>query len=236
VVPVPFIRAYLRASTEDQDASRAKSDLDEFASERDLTIAAYYVENESGAKLDRPELFRLLSDCRPGDMLLVEQVDRLSRLTSGDWQKLRGEIAARQVRVVALDLPTSWTMARGDTDAFTERMFAAVNDMLLDVLAAVARKDYEDRRRRQAQGIANARGSTDAKGQPKYRGRVEDAKRNAAIVRMLEAKQSWSSIISATGCSRSTLSRLNKRVAASLSSNAYSRPNSTPLVSASSRT
>ena len=70
-----FVRAYLRASTEDQDASRARVDLDRFASERGLAVAAYYVENESGAKLHRPELFRLLSDCGPGDMLLVEQVD-----------------------------------------------------------------------------------------------------------------------------------------------------------------
>src|SRR5215207_4220582 len=51
-----------------------------------VRIAAYYIENESGAKLARPELFRLLSDARPGDVLLVEQVDRLSRLTASDWE------------------------------------------------------------------------------------------------------------------------------------------------------
>jgi hypothetical protein len=34
---------------------------------------------------------------------------------------------------------------------------AAVNAMMLDMLAAVARKDYEDRRRRQAQGQAKAK-------------------------------------------------------------------------------
>jgi DNA invertase Pin-like site-specific DNA recombinase len=50
--------------------------------------------------------------------------------------------------------------------------------MTLDVLAAVARKDYEDRRRRQAQGIANAQ----AEGL--YRGRPEGAERNAAIAAM----------------------------------------------------
>jgi DNA invertase Pin-like site-specific DNA recombinase len=36
-------------------------------------------------------------------------------------------------------------------------MFEAVNGMLLDMLAAIARKDYEDRRRRQMQGQAKAR-------------------------------------------------------------------------------
>ncbi|WP_420342171.1 recombinase family protein [Paenirhodobacter sp.] len=64
-----FIRAYLRASTTDQDADRARADLERFAADRGLRIAGRYVENESGVKLDRPELFRLLSDCEPGDVL-----------------------------------------------------------------------------------------------------------------------------------------------------------------------
>jgi len=49
----------------------------------------------------------LLADCEPGDVLLVEQVDRLSRLTPPDWQRLRGPIDAKQIRIMALDLPTS---------------------------------------------------------------------------------------------------------------------------------
>jgi DNA invertase Pin-like site-specific DNA recombinase len=140
-------------------------------------------------------------------MLLCEQIDRLSRLNDADWKTLEAQLLARSIRVVALDLPTSWTMARDGVDETTLPMFEAVNSMLLDALAAVARKDYSDRRRRQAQGIAKA------KSEPgKYRGRVEDAKRNAAIVGMLSRKDTWSSIVAATGCSRSTLSRLSKRV------------------------
>lgn len=200
-------RLYLRASTAEQDANRAREQLETFAAERGLRVAASYVENESGAKLARPELFRLLSDSKPGDVLLIEQVDRLSRLTSSDWQKLRAELDARQVRVVALDLPTSWSLA-APGDEFTGRMFQAMNSMLLDVLAAVARKDYDDRRRRQAQGIEKA------KAEGAFKGRPEDAKRNAAIVKMLKGGQSWTSIIEATGCSRSTLARLAKRASA----------------------
>lgn len=200
-------RLYLRASTAEQDANRAREQLETFAAERGLRVAASYVENESGAKLARPELFRLLADSKPGDVLLIEQVDRLSRLTSSDWQKLRAELDARQVRVVALDLPTSWSLA-APGDEFTGRMFQALNSMLLDVLAAVARKDYDDRRRRQAQGIEKA------KAEGAFKGRPEDAKRNGAIVKMLKGGQSWSSIIEATGCSRSTLARLAKRASA----------------------
>ena len=106
-----YVRAYLRASTDEQDANRARDQVKAFAADRKLEIVAWYVENESGAKLARPELFRLLADAHQGDILLVEQVDRLSRLTAADWERLKAELAARKVRVVALDLPTSWMMA-----------------------------------------------------------------------------------------------------------------------------
>ncbi|PAV24453.1 resolvase, partial [Tamilnaduibacter salinus] len=53
------VRVYLRASTEDQDALRAKEQLEQFAEEQGLKIAATYVERQSGASLKRPELFRL---------------------------------------------------------------------------------------------------------------------------------------------------------------------------------
>jgi DNA invertase Pin-like site-specific DNA recombinase len=200
-----FVRAYLRASTKEQDASRAKADLEAFAKERGLRIAATYLENESGASLARPELFRLLSDCQPGDILLIEQVDRLSRLNTADWERLKDEIRQRRVRIVALDLPTSHGMATAKEDDFTSRMLDALNGMLLDMLAAIARKDYEDRRRRQAQGIIKA------KEEGRYKGRPEDEGRNAAIMQMLKSGQSWNSIIAATGASRSTLARLAKR-------------------------
>jgi DNA invertase Pin-like site-specific DNA recombinase len=201
-----FVRAYLRAGTDQQGATRARDQLQAFAAERGLTIAAWYMENESGASLARPELFRLLNDSQPGDVLLVVQVDRLSRLTSVDWEKLKVELTTGRVRVVALDVPTSWMMASKSADEFTGRMFEAINCMLLDMLAAVARKDYDDRRRKQAQGQAKAR----AEGL--YKGRAEDVERNAGIGQMIAAGQSWSSIQAATGCSRATVAKIAKRV------------------------
>jgi DNA invertase Pin-like site-specific DNA recombinase len=73
--------------------------------------------------------------------------------------------------------------------------------MLFDMLAAVARKDYVDRRRRQAQGQAKA------KAEGRYKGRPEDTERNDGIARMLAAGQSWRS----TGCSRATIAKTAKR-------------------------
>ena len=201
-----FVRAYLRASSQEQDANRARAYLEEFAADLGVTIAAWYAENESGAKLDRPELFRLLKDSRPGDVLLIEQVDRLSRLTAADWDRLKVEIAARRVRIISKDLPTSHIMVVPKVDEFTSRMFEALNGMMIDMLAAISRKDFDDRRRRQAQGQAKA------KAEGRYTGRQEDVKRNASISAMLKGQMSWSQIQAATGCSRATIAKIAKRV------------------------
>jgi DNA invertase Pin-like site-specific DNA recombinase len=200
-----FIRAYLRASTKEQDAGRALNTLKKFVADRSQKIAGTYLENESGASLNRPELFRLLEDSDVGDVLLVEQVDRLSRLNSEDWERLKSEIHSRRIKVVALDLPTSWELIKPSSDEIQGRILDAINSMMLDMLAAFARKDYDDRRRRQAEGIHKA------KTEGRYKGRPANHERNQAIKSMLQKGQSWSSIQKATGCSRSTLSRLAKQ-------------------------
>jgi DNA invertase Pin-like site-specific DNA recombinase len=195
-----FVRAYLRASTKETDANRAKEQLEQFAADKGLKIAAFYVENESGAALQRPALMDLIADASKGDILLLEQVDRLSRLDKTDWETLKTTLKEKQVKVVALDLPTSWMMTVDDPTM--SRIFEAFNDMMLDMLAAIARKDYEDRRRRAAQGIEKAK----TKGV--YKGRKEDADRNALIQRHLKAGQSsWNEIMELVGCSRGTVAK-----------------------------
>ncbi|STS78511.1 putative resolvase [Klebsiella pneumoniae] len=49
--------------------------------------------------------------------------------------------------VVSLDLPTShMALATHAGDDFTLAILKAINGMMLDMLAAIARKDYQDRR------------------------------------------------------------------------------------------
>ncbi|WP_300731545.1 recombinase family protein [Pseudomonas sp.] len=209
-----FIRAYLRASTDSQDASRAKQSLIDFAAKHDHKIAAFYIENESGSKLDRPELFRLLEDSHEGDVLLIEGVDRLSRLSQEDWASLKAIIAAKKVTVVSLDLSTSHAAlkATDGMDDFTRGMIAAVNGMLLDMLAVVARKDYEDRRRRQTQGIEREKAkdkSLDKAGRT-YKGRQTDHELHARIRACVASGNSLRKTKTIVGCALSTVQRAMK--------------------------
>jgi DNA invertase Pin-like site-specific DNA recombinase len=71
-------------------------------------------------------------------------------------------------------------------------MFEALNAMMLDMLAAIARKDYDDRPHRQMQGIAKAKSGG------KYRSRAEalrlDRRSRARPYRLKRGKQALESV------------------------------------------
>lgn len=198
-----FIRAYLRASTDEQDAGRARDSLERFVLDQNKAIACEYIENASGAASDRPELLRLLKDARIGDVLLVESIDRLSRLPVDDWNKLKAAIDAKGLRIVALDLPTSHQGLR-DTkgDEFTNRMLSAINSMLVEMMAAIARKDYEQRRERQAQGIHKAKAAG------KYQGRPVDEELHKRVKELLGAGMGIRATARHANCSTTTVLRI----------------------------
>lgn len=165
-----YIFGYLRASTSDQNAKRAQSTLQKFVQDKGLRIAGWYIENESGASLQRPELLCLLNDAAKGDAIIIEQIDRLFRLDEKSWFTLKEMLHEKELKVINLDLPTSHiAFSPQITDEFTGSMIKAINSMMMDVLATIAKKDYQDRRRRQAEGINKA------KEEGKYRGRQADS-------------------------------------------------------------
>ncbi|KPW99842.1 recombinase family protein [Pseudomonas syringae pv. coryli] len=150
---------YLGAPTKDQHADRAQVSLEAFADEKELTIVGVYSENISGTKLNRPELLRLLEVAQPGDVLLVESVDRLSRLSQADWRVLRSTIDTNGLRLVVHDLPTSHMMV--EDKGITGQIMKVINDMLIDLMATMARLDQEKRVERIHQGLANKRANED---------------------------------------------------------------------------
>lgn len=200
-----FVRAYLRASTAGQNANRALAALKAFAADHDLTIAATYRENESGTQRQRPELMRLLDDAQAGDVLLIESIDRLTRLASHEWHQLRTQIDSQGLRIVAVDLPTSHIGLRDTAgDEFTARMLHAINSMMLDMMAAIARKDYEQRRSRQAEGIDRA------KAQGKYRGRRPDHDKQRRIISALNRGCGIRETARIVGVSTTTVQRVRR--------------------------
>lgn len=86
----------------------------------------------------------------------------------------------------------------------TASIIQTVNGMLLDMLAAVARKDYEDRRRRQLEGIQRARE------EGKYVGRRPDLERRKSVEALLLAGRSYTDIQKTLSCSRHLIANVKK--------------------------
>ncbi len=207
-----FIRAYLRASTTDQNADRAKNELQAFAHEHNVRIASFYTEQLSGAKLERAELARLIEDSHRGDVLLIEKVDRLSRLPFEQWKELKQKLVEAGINIVVLDQPMTHAVLN-HSDQQTSMISRVLTEFMIDLAAAMARDDYETRRKRQAQGIEKA------KTLGKYQGRKPDLKLRENIQLLLTEGKSWSQVQELLGCSRSTIAAVKRLTFTSQSNN-----------------
>lgn len=77
----------------------------------------YFVENASGRDFDRPVLNQMIDIAKDGDTILVEQLDRLTRLSSDDWERLKNKLVQSGVSIVALDIPTSYQLLKKATQS-----------------------------------------------------------------------------------------------------------------------
>lgn len=72
-------RIYLRVSTDEQELTR-QANIEHSARTAGYYIAGVYLEKASGARADRPELLRMIADLQPGEVVVAEKIDRISRL------------------------------------------------------------------------------------------------------------------------------------------------------------
>ena len=83
-------------------------------------------------------------DSHHNDILLVEQIDRLTRLSNSDWMTLKKQIEHYELRIVSLDVPTSWQALSdkepSQSDPITRAVISAINNMLIDLMAAMSHK------------------------------------------------------------------------------------------------
>lgn len=194
------VRIYVRASTKDQDAERALGNLKEFANTiHGITVE--YIENESGTKLDRPVLNQLLADAENGDTLLVESVDRLSRLKQEEFEVLKGRIKEKGLKLVVADLPTTHLLLNTD-DTITSSILNLVNNLLIDLLATMARLDNEKRIERIKQGLERSG--------YKPSGKKADTAKHARIRELNDKGLTKEEIAKAVNCGVATVYRVIK--------------------------
>lgn len=128
---------YCRVSTGRQQQSglgieAQQEAVQRYAAQIDCTIIAEYVETESGAKSDRPQLAKALAHCRRAKaILLIARLDRLSRSLSFVAQLLDANVEIR-----CADMPEANRLLLQMLAVFSEHERQMIRDRTRAALAA----------------------------------------------------------------------------------------------------
>lgn len=139
--------AYVRISDSSQKVHRQI----DYMKELGITDACIYIDKQSGKDFDRPSYKRLVRKLKAGDTLYIKELDRLGRNKSEIKEELN-RLQKKKVHVRIANIPT--TMHDFGEDDWILDM---VNNILIEVLAAVAEQERLTNHQRQAEGIAAAK-------------------------------------------------------------------------------
>lgn len=193
-------RIYLRVSTDQQDLTR-QTNIEVSTRSEGYYIAGIYREKASGAKADRPELMRMIDDLQPGEVVVAEKIDRISRLPLDEAQQLVDSIKAKGAKLAIPGLVDLSAFAV-DADAIARIVLDSIQELLLKLALQMARDDYETRRERQRQGVQLAKAAG------KYPGRRPNEILHQRIILLRGAGESIKNTAKLAGCSESQVKRI----------------------------
>ena len=139
---------YVRVSTREQNEARQLAAMRRFGVAEEHIV----IEKQSGKDFLRPRYLGLLRRLRAGDVLVVQSIDRLGRNYTEILEQWAEITRSRDAAIVVLDMPLLDTRQGRD---LTGKLIA---DIVLQLLSYVAQTERETLRRRQAEGIAAAKG------------------------------------------------------------------------------
>ena len=150
------VRIYIRVSAEEQTVERQEH-LIEDAKAQGFYIAGVYREKASGSAEDRPELQKLISELQPGDFVVAEKMDRISRLPVQDAERLIEQIRAKGARLLVPGIVDFSDIIDRSEDGMSNIVLEATQELLLKIALQLSCDDYEFRKKRQREGIEIAR-------------------------------------------------------------------------------
>lgn len=193
-------RVYLRVSTDDQDLQRQDA-IVEATRAAGYYVARVYREKASGARADRPELLSMIDDLQPGEVVVAEKIDRISRLPLAEAERLVAAIRAKGARLSVPGIVDLSELA-ANADGVSRIVLESIQEMLLKLALQMARDDYEDRRERQRQGIELAKSAG------KYKGRRADPRLRQLVIDLRTQGLSIARTAKLAGCSLAQVKRI----------------------------
>ena len=156
-----MIFGYIRVSSKDQNPERQIQAIKEF--EKDIEDDNIYIDKQTGKDFDRENYKKLKALLRKGDTLIVKELDRLGRNKEMIKDELN-ELSDKDIKIKILNIPTT-LIELPEENTWVIKM---VNNILIEVLGAIAEEERIKIRQRQSEGIAIA------KAEGKYKGRKAD--------------------------------------------------------------
>lgn len=141
------IYGYIRVSSKDQNEDRQLIALHG----RGVKDDYIYIDKKSGKDFNRPQYKKLMKKLKPGDLLMIQSIDRLGRNyeeVQNQWRVLTKE---KEVDICVIDMPLL------DTRQGKDLLGTFIADLVLQILSFVAQNEREYIRKRQAEGIAAAK-------------------------------------------------------------------------------
>ncbi len=159
---------YHRTSTAEQHLDRGIKEITEYCEKNNLPLRRIYTDQQSGKNFNRERYIVMKEDVLDkGDILIITELDRLGRNKKETLNELR-YFKDRDIRVMILELPTTLMDLSALEDSMAAMLMDAVNNMLIELYAAMAQAELEKKEKRQREGIEakKARGEWDDYGRP----------------------------------------------------------------------
>lgn len=140
---------YVRVSSPDQNPDRQILALLKYVKRENIVV-----DKQSGKNMDRPGYNALkgIFGLRPGDVLYIVSLDRLSR-NKEDIKKELAWFKENKIRLMILDLPSSMIQVPENQEWIIEM----IQNILIEVLASMAEQERLMIRKRQREGIEAAK-------------------------------------------------------------------------------
>lgn len=146
------VYGYHRTSTKEQHLDRGLTAIKEFCEKNNLDLVKIFCDQQTGKTFERPR-YRVMKEdvLRDADVLVIKEFDRLGRNKQASLKELR-ELQEMGVKVVFLDIPTSWLLATGNVENLP--IMEMINNILIEVYSTIAQQEIERKETRQREGIA----------------------------------------------------------------------------------
>lgn len=144
---------YHRTSTREQHLDRGILEINTYCEQNQLELEKIFTDQQTGKNFNRSRYQVLKEDVlRPGDELIITEVDCLGRNKAETLHELQ-YYRDNNIRVKILELPTTLMDISKLDNSMAQMLMETVNNMLIELYAAMAQAEIEKKEKRQREGI-----------------------------------------------------------------------------------